>query len=82
MNLKTIQIDAYLGDVKGRCPDPSAGEVKSEVFAPDPALGVIIIFRKSALVIRWEGGSTKVSGRAGVANSWSPEKQRADAELI
>ena len=59
----------YLGDANGRCPDPRAGDVSSDVVAPEPALGVIINFLKSAFVMRCEGGSTKVSGRAGVANS-------------
>ena len=59
----------YLGDANGRCPAPRTGVDKSEVTAPDPALGVIIIFLKSAFVIRWDGGSTNVSGAAGVANS-------------
>ena len=69
-NLKNLHSTLfYLGDANGRCPAPRTGVDKSEVTAPDPALGVIIIFRKSAFVIRWDGGSTNVSGAAGVANS-------------
>jgi len=47
----------YLGEANGRWPDPNDGVDKREVVAPDPALGVIINLRKSALVSLCDGGS-------------------------
>ncbi len=43
-------VKLYLGDANGRFPDPSDAIVRSDEVAPDPALGVIINFRKSVLI--------------------------------